>query len=91
MGWRKHFISVMKPNFLPNGWAITSKTNYSDAEFEIFKAYEAQVKAFQEGVSDARDKLPKKDLSAKESWVREAYETGYSLTKGEKNESNFSV
>ena len=82
MGWRKHFVKVMTPNFLPEGWAITSKTNYSDSEYEIFKAYQAQVKAFQEGAADARSGTPRRDLSGSESWVKEAYETGYSITKG---------
>lgn len=79
MGWRKHFVKVMNPNFLPEGWAITSKTNYSDSEYEIFKAYEAQVKAFQEGRTDAKDGKPRRTTSDEAAWVKEAYETGYNL------------
>jgi len=81
--WRKHFIRVMKPNFLPRGWAITYRTHYTGGEFELFRAYEAQVKAFQEGLADAKAKTPRKDLSNAEIWVQDAYETGYSITEKE--------
>jgi len=79
LGWRKHFVKVMAPNFLPDGWAITAKTHYSEDEFESFKAYESQVKSFQDGVADAKAKLPRRDMSSAEPWVREAYDTGYNV------------
>lgn len=81
--WRKHFLKVMRPGFLPRGWAVSYRTHYTGNEFELFKAYEDQVKAFQEGVSDARAMLPRKDLSSAQHWVKEAYDTGYTLTEKE--------
>jgi len=77
VGWRKHFMETMKPKFMPEGWSVDAKTRHSIREVKLRRRYMDQVRAFKQGAIDALKKAPKKGYTA--PWIREAYETGYSL------------